>query len=204
MSDPLISGYEYAATLQLRTPLCALLNDGERVNCRTQPANPHGDEHGCWIPVAKTWRELGIDFDEMPDGTVASDIGPVVRIPYRNFLISLKLICADDERSIAELIESAKAILRMPEHAAYCRRHGGQGAVIDSLFPPVVSRIPGVTKAVAAALWKARLRTVERISKAEDAKLLALPGVGKKSLVAIRAFCDQYRGDFQAERLTHD
>ncbi|MBD5801047.1 hypothetical protein AZOA_04490 [Azoarcus sp. Aa7] len=202
MSNELIGGHEYFATLHLRTPLVVLMKDGEHTSSKTPPDNPYGLEHGIWVPTIRSWRELGIDFDDGPESDVASDIGPVNRVKYRNFLITVKAAASQDESSIAERINRIKEVLKLPEHKAFCRRLGGQTAIIDALFPPVVSMICGITKPASAALWKSGLRTIEKINKADDSRLLALSGIGKKTLDVLRAFCAQYSGDLRAERYT--
>ncbi|NMG32368.1 helix-hairpin-helix domain-containing protein [Aromatoleum evansii] len=204
MSEELIDGHEYCATLQLRTPLAALLKDGERTPSRTPPENPFEMEHGAWFPTTRTWRDLGIDLDELSDGEVASDIGPVDRLSYRNFLISLKIVASDREATIADRIERIKSVLTMPEHRSFSRRHGGQASVIEKLFPRVLSAIPGLTRPAAEELWKARIRCISRIRQTSDERLLELPGIGKKKVDALRAFCAEYCGDPLAERIDPD
>jgi hypothetical protein len=132
--ENLISGYEYVATLQLRTPLAALLKDGEVVKTDRCPENEFGMMHGIWMPKTKSWREMGIDIDEFQPGNSASDAGQVDRVKYRNFLISIRMISEDVDRSIQERIAAIRPILKDAEFSRYCRRLGGQGAVIDNLF----------------------------------------------------------------------
>ena len=65
----LIKGLKWCAVLDSRTcPLCAPL-DG-RVYLWGQPRPPMRRHERCrclWLPVVKTWRELGIDADEMEE-----------------------------------------------------------------------------------------------------------------------------------------
>jgi len=48
-------------------------------------------------------------------------------------------------------------------------------------------QLPGIGPEIAEALVNAGLNTVEKIKKASDAQLLAIPGIGKTRLEAIRA-----------------
>jgi len=196
----LVCGYEYRATLRINTPLSALLDDGKISPDLIAPENVHGMAHGIWIPQIKTWRELGIDFDEAPESNCASDIGPVERMPYRNFLVSVRLAVEDGDRKLTDRILAIKAITNITEFAEYVRKLGGQGALVEKLFPRIVMNIPGINSTVGETLWKAGMRTPHRLNVASDAELLALPGVGKKSLASLRLFCGTYAGDTSAER----
>jgi hypothetical protein len=42
-------------------------------------------EHACWVPVPKTWRAMGIDVEEIPESTMASEVGQIP-IDGGNFL----------------------------------------------------------------------------------------------------------------------
>lgn len=89
-----ITGYKFTATMQMRTPAKVLHQHGriERVASWKLPKIVNESWQGIWSPVAKTWREIGIEIDEMPMGTMASDIGqvPADGGDYLRFLLFIK------------------------------------------------------------------------------------------------------------------
>jgi hypothetical protein len=73
----LTAGWEMSVTMQLRTPLKWLRRHREFHAGAERPTEILPAEHACWVPVAKTWRELGIDADEISSSTMASQIGQI-------------------------------------------------------------------------------------------------------------------------------
>ena len=75
----LVKGYQRVETLDTKTCLICGVADGQVVKTgesRTMlPAHPNC--RGVWVPVLKSWRELGIDADEVAPGTRASMDGQV-------------------------------------------------------------------------------------------------------------------------------
>ena len=90
----LTSGWEISVTMQLRTPLKWLQRHREFHAGAERPTEVLPPEHACWVPVPKTWRELGIDADEIPLSTMASQIGqiPVDGGNFLPFLIEYRMI----------------------------------------------------------------------------------------------------------------
>lgn len=85
-NNDVISGKEWSAALDRRTcPTCGV-RDGKRWDTKGKPINhsipytmpPQHFRCRCsMVPVLKTWAELGINMDELPDGTRASMEGQV-------------------------------------------------------------------------------------------------------------------------------
>lgn len=85
-NSDILSGFQWIATLDLRTCLkCATL-DGKKWTLEGVPIGhdvllPQSDIHeGCRclkMPVTKTWKELGMDFPEFDPSTRSSMFGPV-------------------------------------------------------------------------------------------------------------------------------
>ncbi|WP_321991517.1 minor capsid protein [Marispirochaeta aestuarii] len=74
----LIKGIQYVATLDSRTTLICASLDGKVFSMNEGPRPPqHWRCRSTTIPVLKSWRELGIDMDEVPAGTRASMNGQV-------------------------------------------------------------------------------------------------------------------------------
>ena len=98
-NEDIIAGREWVATLDMHTcPTCGNL-DNKRWDNKGKPighGTPYRQPIAHWrcrcvtIPVLKTWKELGINIDEMPAGTRASMNGQVKSEPYLKWLEGLK------------------------------------------------------------------------------------------------------------------
>lgn len=75
----LIEGYQRVETLDGDTCLICGADDGHVYKPgESRPALPaHANCRGTYVPVMKSWRDLGIDRDEVPPGTRASMDGQV-------------------------------------------------------------------------------------------------------------------------------
>ncbi|HEY4084255.1 MAG TPA: hypothetical protein VGM81_26505 [Burkholderiaceae bacterium] len=135
-SDDLLKGFEFTATLQMRTPLRILLKHRTQRNLNAKLPNfaPEGWE-GIWMPVLKTWSELGgKDLFEFV-GPSATDIGPVENRGYEywRFLVAIKSaantrVPYEQRRALAEA-EAAKE-----EWARFvCELGGPSGAAAKAL-----------------------------------------------------------------------
>ena len=117
--DDVIAGWEMSVTMQLRTPLKWLRRHGEFCAGAERPEEALPMEHACWVPVSKTWRELGIDVDEIPESTMASPIGQISIDggDFLPFLMEYRMIVEDGRGPLADLVN------RYPQYR-------------DVLFPP--------------------------------------------------------------------
>lgn len=171
----IISGLEFNATMQLRTPLRVLAWHGRTHSDIDSPPPQVAKEiwEGFWIEKTKTFHELGIDMDEPTDGSMASDIGYVIDSEYLPFLIAVRKIV-----EMPESIDSRIAQLRnmrMPkEWKDYVDRHGGIEKIIDYFFPRFVDTLPEPeTKAMTVATREllkeaTRLKTEKKYIEACD------------------------------------
>lgn len=106
-------------TLDLRTPRSWLDRDGEEISFGSAIPDPPL-QYAIWVPLLKTWRELGIDADEAPPSTRASQWGQVPEdggqvLPYLKEFRALY----EGELSAAEKEQGYSALfLRFPEFAA--------------------------------------------------------------------------------------
>jgi hypothetical protein len=105
--DDLIVGWKLSVTMQRRTPLEWLRRHGEFHAGSKHPAEVVPIERGCWMPVLKTWRELGIDMAQIPDGTMASEVGylPLDGGDFLPFLIDYRMIVENRVGNLAELAD---------------------------------------------------------------------------------------------------
>ena len=110
----LTSGWEISVTMQLRTPLKWLQRHREFHAGAELPSEVLPPEHACWVPVPKRWRDLGIDADEIPLSTMASQIGqiPVDGGDFLPFLMEYRMMVEGTAEALAALGE------RHPRYAA--------------------------------------------------------------------------------------
>jgi SPP1 gp7 family putative phage head morphogenesis protein len=78
-NEDIIKGYQRVETLDARTCLVCAPEDGKvyPVGKPRPPLPVHPRCRGVYVPVLKSWRELGFDEDETPAGTRASMDGQV-------------------------------------------------------------------------------------------------------------------------------
>ncbi|EOV4177768.1 DNA translocase FtsK [Yersinia enterocolitica] len=75
----IIVGYRFCATMQFRTPVNILKQHG-RIDKKASwkiPKIAREEWQGIWIAETTNWRDIGIDIDEMPMGTMASELGQI-------------------------------------------------------------------------------------------------------------------------------
>lgn len=87
-NDSVIKGKRWVSTLDLRTTPGCIIRDGREYTVNNKPVGHHipwlqgpGRLHFCcrsvYTFITKTFREMGIDIDEIPESTRASMDGPV-------------------------------------------------------------------------------------------------------------------------------
>lgn len=205
-NQDLIKGLEFFATLQLRTPLRVLLRHGEQhldVN-REPPEIAREMWEGVWLPMTKTFRDLGLDIDEFPTGTAASDAGQISPEAYLPFLVTVRRIVESDES-----IQCRIARLRqVPMEGAWkvgVDGHGGIDSIIDYFFTPFVRTIPKIGDAISTTLSERGVTTPNAIAAASDDSLLSIKGLGPAKLEAIRSYCagiSQHRDADRVDNVT--
>jgi SPP1 gp7 family putative phage head morphogenesis protein len=87
-NQDVVKGWEFLATLDARTTItCASLNGREFPIGQGLIPPQHVRCRSFALPVLKTWRELGIDLDELPPSVRASKDGPVsTQLSFSNWL----------------------------------------------------------------------------------------------------------------------
>jgi len=109
-NEDLIKGYMRVETLDTRTCIECGVDDGHVYGVNDpRPSLPaHPDCRGILVPVLKTYRELGVDIDELPAGNRASMDGAVPQYTtWRDVLAK-----ADDKRLSAILGPTRAALYR--------------------------------------------------------------------------------------------
>lgn len=90
----IIKGLKFVATMQLRTPLRVLKHHGEVFNGSGAPPSYAKETwEGIWVPVTKSFRELGIPIDDFI-GKMASSIGPIPSTggDFLKFILAVRCI----------------------------------------------------------------------------------------------------------------
>ncbi|WP_440466912.1 hypothetical protein ACKI1H_27180 [Pseudomonas sp. YH-1] len=136
-----IYGNEFVATMQLRTPLKVLEQHGriERCEAADLPRIIKARWEGIWGPKTSSFRSLGIDIDDFPQGSMASEIGQIDADggDLLRFLILVKRIaqCDTDRIEKADLMLAASSLCGTGGHSfdAFMSKWGGPGTVLDRL-----------------------------------------------------------------------
>jgi hypothetical protein len=150
-NNDVITGLQFCATMQLRTPLRVLLRHGEiHTDRNTKPPRIALEPwEGIWLPKLKTFRELGVDMDEPSMGTMASDVGqiPADGGDYLPLLIAVREIV-----ELHDSIESRiKRLSEMPmagDWQTYLDKLWGMGGITGRFFPDFISTIPAISIAI--------------------------------------------------------
>jgi DNA-directed RNA polymerase subunit RPC12/RpoP len=134
-NDDVLAGWELSVTMQRRTPLAWLLRHREFHEGGDPPTEIVPMQHACWVPVTRSWRSLGVDMGEIPETTMASEIGeiPVNGGDFLPFLIKYRMIVEDGGGMLTDLAN------RYPQYRGV-------------LFPPSKPRKANVMKRRAPAL----------------------------------------------------
>ncbi|MDB6454733.1 hypothetical protein [Falsirhodobacter sp. 20TX0035] len=110
--DNVIVGWRFIATMQRRTPLAWLSQHLRQASAPSEVPK----QYGIWVPQTKTLRELGIDMDELPPPTMASEIGQIPQDggDFLPFLVAYRHVVETGE---GDLMNLAKA---HPAYAHLC------------------------------------------------------------------------------------
>ncbi|WP_029149176.1 hypothetical protein [Methylophilus sp. 5] len=193
---------EFIATLQFRTPLRVLMLDGAK---HADPLKPLPDMqidewHGTWVPKLKSWRELGLDIDELEDSVSASQIGYVDRKSYLPFLIAVRTQ-VESKGSIDERIYQLRAELQKQKWSDYVQKHQGIDAVINTFFPLFIDTLPGLSVPVKEQLTLIGIKTPNQLSSAGFDVLTAIKGIGKVKAASMKKYADEVVSNRDNERL---
>jgi len=190
-NDDIITGLKFNATMQLRTPLRVLLRHGEIHATRTKPPPKIALEmwEGIWFPKTKAFKELGIDFPELPlpPSTHASDVGPIRPDDYLPFLIAVRRIIEAHD-TIEHRIEKLREMPIVADWRIFVSKHGGIDGIIEKFFPIFMNLAAG-------------LDTPNRIAAASDKTLLGIKGIGPAKLKTIRERCAAITENRDADRV---
>lgn len=198
-NEDIIKGWEFSATLQLRTPLAVLKQHGQRVlKAPDGPPNITTEMwQGIWTP------DVGDEFSMFDAISMASEVGsiPADGGDYLPFLIAFRTITegsapvADKEAAIRELLKQLG-----PGGTPYTKYHKAKD-LIDEVLPRTISLLP-VSRPVRNEIVAAGLTSLAKVEAASDKALLAIDGLGPKSLAGIREYLAATTADKSAQRYT--
>jgi len=200
-NDDIITGLKFSATLQLRTPLRVLMRHGEiHTDPNTEPPKIAMEMwEGIWTTKTKTYRELGIDVDEI-QSTQASEIGQIIPDDYLPFLITVRKIVESDAPQ-EERIKMLREIPKKKDWKAYVDKHGGIEAIIGQFFPEFIDTIPKLNLSTQDELSGMGLNTPNRIAAAPDKTFLSIKGIGQAKVKVIRDYCAGIADNRDADRI---
>lgn len=202
----IIDGLFFSATLQLRTPLRVLTKHGE-IHTNPNKAPPKYAKElweGIWIVKAKSWRELGFDMDELPEGTMASHIGQVKAAEYLPFLITIHEIVESDD-SIGDRMDKLRVALANNQWASFTTAHDGADKILNYFFPKFIETIPKLNDETVKKLSELKIETPNKIAGTPDDVLLNINGIGKAKLNTIREYCagiSKYRDSIWLDKVS--
>ncbi len=191
-NNDLIEGYEFNATLQLRTPLRILKHHKEIFKQKNLPLPKYlkEDWEGIWLPITKSYRELGFDIDEVVSSGCSTDIGYLKEDEenkYYQFLLNFHQI-SESNNSILEKIRLIKEASKNDKNFnKYFKKLQNKdkyflenyfGLLIRNVVPSKISKIledNGYVK-------KIDLKNL----KEED--LLKIKGIGKNTIEKLKEF----------------
>jgi hypothetical protein len=183
-NDDIITGWQLVVTMSSTTPLEWLLRDGETSK------NPQDvPQHlGIWVPNVKTFRELGLDIDEVEDSTRASEIGqiPMDGGYFLPFLIEYrKIVEAKEERQI--ILDNLNDIgTRHPDIVTIL------GGDLSKLFVlRELLTLSGCGPTTADRLYQAGYQSKEKVNQASVEDLTSVKGIGPSTAKKILAGPDK-------------
>ncbi len=189
--EDIIDGLEFVATLQLRTPLEILLHHGEifRGKNQTPPNYVKEEWQGNWIPKTKSYKDLGLDIEEIENSSCSSEIGYVNSSEYVNFLIDFRKIVESDssnEKMINELYFLAE---RNQKYKSFWNRHIETDYDFPhSFFYKQFTIIDGIGTKTAKLLYENGFKTINDLQNAPDEELLKIKGIGNIQLQKIKEY----------------
>jgi hypothetical protein len=171
-NDDLIKGWRLSVTMNLETPLEWLERHDERANKPSEvPA-----QFAIWTPALRSFRELGFDVDEVPEGTMASAIG---QIPVQggDFLDFLKMYREMVEADVSDDIRLSALSTLDEKYPDITNKLGGN--LVELFCVKELQNKLFCGHAVASKLFHDGLRTPSQVQKASLERLCSIKGIGK-------------------------
>jgi len=196
-NEDIIKGWQFCATLQLRTPLAVLQQHGRRV--LRSPDGPPMVTTEMWQGI---WTfDVSDEFSMFDAVSIASEVGsiPANGGDYLPFLLAFRTI-TEGEASITEKEAALRVLMNQsgPSGTPYTKYHKVK-ELIDEVLPRTIALLP-ISRPVRSEVVAAGLNTLAKVEAASDKTLLAINGLGPKSLTGIRALLATTTADKSAQR----
>jgi len=191
----IIKGLRFVATMQIRTPLRVLKHHGEFFNGSGPPPSYAKEMwEGIWLPVTKSFKELGIPIEE-PPSEMASDIGPIPSTGgnYLKFILAVRNII-ELNHPLSTRRNELVVELNKDDWKEYVHKLGGIEKIANLFFPYFIELLPGLTEEAISLLRSKKLITASQISASSDNELLKIKGIGPAKLAKMREFCSKVVG----------
>lgn len=190
-NQDIIAGLKFCATMQFRTPLRVLKRHGEiHSDINTEPPQiAHELWEGIWVAKIRTFRELGLDINEMSEGTMASPIGQIKLSKCLPFLIAIREIVELDESIDSRIRKLYERRENFPKWRSLAGIFGGTDYFIKEFFPLFIETIPNINRSSVDELLKLGIDTPNKLVETNDEALLAINGIGNAKLKTIRDYC---------------
>lgn len=186
-------GCQFYANMSFRTPLSVLERHGEIFPGPIKNAPVIADySEGFWVPLAPTWKDLGIDLPEFPDMEVSSEFGPVPEdgghcLP---FLKEFRKVVESD----IPTKNKVKLLKEIPKNNSKYRRYA-KPYFAEKWFGLHVSCIPGIGEKISKLLIESGIKTVVSINRKNDKELLAIKGIGPSTVQILRDYYESKKGE---------
>jgi hypothetical protein len=188
-NSDILDGMQFAATLQIRTPLSVLQHHDEIFRGPPSEAPVYGTQaDGIWVFKSKTFKELGIELEEIPNSQHASDIGPIAPSDYLPFLIQFRSIVESDSSPD----QQKHALMELSKQSAHFKVIWGKlcasyGDFPASFFYSSFKSLPGIGGKLAKSLYDAGYRSIDEITNSSIERLTAVPGLGPATASTLTA-----------------
>jgi hypothetical protein len=135
-------------------------------------------QHAIWVPVTKSWEELGFNFKEFPSSTMASEIGQIPEdggdlLPFLNEYRRIIEGDATRPQILFALSELAKP------QPAISEKMGGD--IAQAFVVWELMELNGCGSVTAKRLYEAGFICKSDVMAAQIDNLMAIKGIGKKT-----------------------
>jgi hypothetical protein len=187
--DDVLDGAIFYATLQLRTPLEVLTHHGEIFRERNQKLPNYAKDswQGIWLPKTKSYKELGLDIEEIEEDTSSSNIGYVKASEYILFLIEFRQIVESDKSTDEMVLELCNLENKNQIFKSFWNRNCEADTDFpDSFFYRQLTLIEGIGTKSAKLLYQNGFKNIKDLQNAKDEELLKIKGIGERLVMKIR------------------